>query len=234
MSTRVRAAPHTDASHAARATARTPQARRIGPRRSRRMHGALIALLSSLLWSSPWAIGAGVASAADIAISPEFAHIASDRIARDVGDTVTVLVYETSSASRASSTRTNRSSGIEAQASDGGGAGAQARAALSGGFNGLGQNGRSDNLVAQISVTVRNLKPNGDLEVAGEQTLRIDGERTHIRLHGVVRPADISTSNTVPSARLSDVVIDYDGAGFTARGARPGILNRVLSWMGLL
>ncbi|HWW12833.1 MAG TPA: flagellar basal body L-ring protein FlgH, partial [Brevundimonas sp.] len=105
--------------------------------------------------------------------------------------------------------------------------------ALQGGFDGRGQTSRTGRLIAQVGVTVDAILPNGDLHVAGAQTVDIDGERTAIRLTARVRPADISGDNTVPSYRLADARIVYDGEGVLTRGGRPGPLNRLLSWFGL-
>ena len=89
-------------------------------------------------------------------------------------------------------------------------------------------------MVAQIGVVVDAVLPNGDLRVSGEQVLKINGETTRIKLRGRVRPGDIGRDNAVVSNRLADVTIDYDGSGFLARSARPGILGQIFSMLGLM
>jgi flagellar L-ring protein precursor FlgH len=175
----------------------------------------------------------GVASQAALAQpATDFVSLAADRVAHRVGDTLTVLVFESSTASRSAASRSARSISAEAEARRATSYGAGLE--IEGGFTGEGANGRSGALVAQISVTVEGVEPNGDLKVAGEQVLNIDRERTRIRLTGRVRPADISTQNTVLSSRMAGVVIDYDGEGVFTRSARPGLIVRILNWLGLL
>ena len=87
-------------------------------------------------------------------------------------------------------------------------------------------------MVAQISVTIVRVLPNGDFQVSGEQQLNINGDKTNIRIKGRVRQADIS-NNAVLSTRLADAVIDYDGTGFVSRSAKAGFLTRVFNWLGL-
>jgi flagellar L-ring protein precursor FlgH len=89
-------------------------------------------------------------------------------------------------------------------------------------------------MVAQISVRVDQVYPNGDLGISGAQALNISGERTNIRIRGRVRPTDISGNNTVPSARIAEAVIDYDGTGFVSRSARPGLVQRIFRFLGLM
>ena len=89
-------------------------------------------------------------------------------------------------------------------------------------------------MVAQISVRVDQVYPNGDLGVSGASALNISGERTNIRIRGRVRPTDISGSNTILSARLADAQIAYEGSGFVSRSARPGILQRIFGFLGIM
>jgi flagellar L-ring protein precursor FlgH len=164
--------------------------------------------------------------------APDFAALASDRVAHRVGDTLTVLVIESSTASRSAGARSSRSISVDAEARRV--TAYQAGLEIAGGFAGEGANGRSGALLAQLSVTVDAIEANGDLKVSGQQILNIDGERMRIRLTGRVRPADISTQNAVLSSRMAGVVIDYDGEGVLTRSTRPGLLVRILNFLGLM
>jgi len=79
---------------------------------------------------------------------------------------------------------------------------------------------------------VDGILPNGDLHVSGAQELNINGDKTNIRIKGRVRLADIA-NNAVLSNRLADATIDYDGSGFVSSSARPGLLTRIINWLGL-
>jgi len=54
-----------------------------------------------------------------------------------------------------------------------------------------------------------------------------------IGVRGRIRPYDISAENAVLSSRIADAQIDYDGKGFVSRSAKPGLLNRIFSFLGL-
>jgi flagellar L-ring protein precursor FlgH len=164
--------------------------------------------------------------------APGWAALASDRTAETVGDSLTVVIMEASSAAATAQSGSRRDNRLGASISAGGNSEAM-DLGVQGAFDGRGQVNRSGRLLGQIGVRVEEVLPNGDLKVAGAQTLQIDGETTAIRLTGRVRPADIAGDNTVLSSRLADAQIVYDGHGDLARNSRPGPLAVLLSWFGL-
>ena len=89
-------------------------------------------------------------------------------------------------------------------------------------------------MVAQLSATVTQIYPNGDLQITGWQRLKINGEMTNIKVSGRVRRDDINGQNAVLSSRIADANIEYDGKGFATRSAKPGIVTKIFSWLGLL
>ena len=161
--------------------------------------------------------------------------LASDRRAAEVGDILTVIVLENSTAANSAQTGSRKESKIGAELGiSGTSINGSGNLGLRGGFEGTGQTSRSGRMVAQISVRVDAVYPNGDLGVSGAQALNISGERTNIRIRGRVRPADISGSNTILSARLADAQIAYEGSGFVSRSARPGLLQRIFGFLGIM
>ena len=180
---------------------------------------------------------AGGAMAEDLYRHDNWAALASDRRASAVGDILTVVVLENSTATNAAQTGTSRDSRLGGNISaghSGSGINEGASLGLSGSFGGNGQTSRSGRMVAQISVRVDSIYPNGDLAISGAQALNISGERTNIRIRGRVRPADIAGDNSVLSARIADAQIDYEGSGFVSRSARPGLFQRIFSFLGLM
>lgn len=159
--------------------------------------------------------------------------LASDRVARKVGDVLTVLVYQSSTAENAVESRSTRDTNIHGQIQAGTNFNKSASLDVGGGSDNSGSTSRSGQMVAEITVNIDEVLPNGDLRVSGAQVLNINGERTSIRVKGRVRPDDISASNTVLSSRLADASIDYDGQGFVSRSAAPGIITRIFNWLGL-
>lgn len=165
--------------------------------------------------------------------------LAADRKASGVGDLVTVLVVANNTASNTVSQGSRKNTEISGDISAGEGTGSadfarSGRLGFGGQYSGQGTNARADRMAAQLSATVTEVLPNGDLVVSGWQALTISGERTNIRVAGRVRPEDIDTNNAVSSSRLAEARIEYDGKGYTSRSARPGVVTRIFNLLGLL
>jgi len=185
------------------------------------------AIFAFLLLSVP-------AQATDLYTPGEWSALATDRNAHKIGDVVTVLVYESATATNTARNSSNRDSKFGGQISAGTTFNHGADLSLDSGSDNSGTTDRSGGMVAQISAVVDGVLPNGDIHISGAQVLNINGERTSIRVAGRVRLADISNANTVLSSRLADAAIDYDGSGFVSRSAQPGLVTRVFNWLGIL
>ena len=74
-------------------------------------------------------------------------------------------------------------------------------------FSGKGENLRSGSIVAKITVTVTNVRNNGDLVIEGSRVIGINGEEETIFLTGVVRSRDISSNNSIQSYQIADAEI---------------------------
>jgi flagellar L-ring protein precursor FlgH len=178
------------------------------------------------------AIFAGFAHADDLYGQGAFAAMAADQRAGRVGDVLTIVVYQSAEARNAAlnnaSSRREFSGAISAGELD-----EDATLSLDGGYRGQGEVRRSESFVTQISVTVSEVMANGDLKVAGEQSMHINGETTLVRVRGRIRPDDIMHGNQVLSSRIADAQISYDGSGFVSRNARPNFIHRLFSLLGL-
>jgi len=190
-----------------------------------------IGLLALVLCISIYPI---VSRAESLFDESSYRALASDAKAHAIGDVLTVQIVENSSATESADTATHRNSDYNLSAgkvtepnSKGGGL------QVGSDFDGGGKTLRSGRLIAQITVVVKAMTPAGDLLVAGDQLLTINGEDQKIHLEGRVRPADVSTANTVPSTRLADARITYVGIGDLADRTRPGWWARLLNWFGL-
>lgn len=180
------------------------------------------------------AAAASAAQAMEPMQSGQTVSLAADRSARSVGDSLVIVIYENSTAANSVQGSTNRRTRVRAETMGEGPSGSIAAGALNGSFEGSGQTARSGRLVAQVSVVVERLLPNGDLWVSGTQKLQISGENTVITVAGRVRPTDITAQNTVLSTRLADASINYGGTGFINNRGRPGPFDYVLGVLGLL
>jgi flagellar L-ring protein precursor FlgH len=173
------------------------------------------------------------ASAQSLYQEGSFRPLTADHRAYQAGDTLTVLIVESASASSTADTTT------EKRAALGGSVGTTTRTekatiGLNEDFTGKGRIQRSGRLLAQITVRVTEVAPNGDLVVAGQQLIEVNEEKQEIKLDGRVRPVDVNESNTVLSTRLADAKILYIGDGLLGEKQRPGIITRFLSWLRIL
>lgn len=149
------------------------------------------------------------------------------------GDVLTVVVQESSSASSTADLRGRRNFTLSARADLprlGKHAG-QAEAASE--SDGAGRTQRSGRLLAQLTVRVVEVEPNGDLVVAGQQSLQINGEEQLITLSGIVRTRDITDGNTVLSSRIAQARIQFDGEGFVTDQSRPSWIVRLANFLGI-
>lgn len=168
----------------------------------------------------------------DIYRRGNWSAMGSDRKASVPGDLLTVVVYENAESSNSTRSDSKRNTQLGGQIAAGA---TDERGTLQfgGGHSGGGAVTRSDRLVAQITVSVTGVLPNGDLLVAGRQAMRLNGEDTTIGIEGRVRPEDVRGDNRILSSRIADARILYDGKGFVARSAKPGPIQRLFRLLGL-
>jgi len=95
-------------------------------------------------------------------------------------------------------------------------------------FNGQGAADQSNSLIGDISVTVVELLPNGNLRVRGEKRVTLNQGDERIKLSGIVRPVDIDPANTISSNKVADATIMYIGEGAMADASKMGWLARIL------
>ncbi len=93
-------------------------------------------------------------------------------------------------------------------------------------FEGEGSSSQSNSLTGDITVTVADVFPNGNLYVRGEKRLNLNRGNEYIKIAGIVRPMDIDATNTVASPKLADATIIYSGDGEIADANKIGWLAR--------
>lgn len=154
--------------------------------------------------------------------------------ARNVGDTLTIILEEATSASKNATTTASKSS----EATLGGPTvfgrpvTVNGTPVLQGGlsndssFNGNGTSKQSNALDGAIAVTVARRFNNGNLLVRGEKWIHINTGKEFVRVQGIVRPSDIAPDNTVVSWKVADAYISYGGQGTVANASKPGWLYR--------
>ncbi|WP_439114072.1 flagellar basal body L-ring protein FlgH [Hydrogenophaga sp.] len=155
-----------------------------------------------------------------------------DRRARQVGDTLTVVLEERTTASKRSSAAASKESSLSSGVTAGTKVpifdrwnGLALGASSENSFAGKGSSSAANNFSGTITVTVMEVYANGNLVVAGEKRLAVSDEDEIIRFAGVVNPADLN-SNAVPSVLVADARIEYRGRGAADDAQSPGILTR--------
>lgn len=155
-----------------------------------------------------------------------------DRRARFVGDTITVKIAENTRASKSASNKLDRSGNQQAAITAFAGVpvsgltGLEINGSSSTSFNGKGEAANNANFTGNITVTVIDVLPNGNLLVSGEKQIAIGAEQEFIRVSGIVNPSFVDFSNTVESSKIADARIEYKSSGQIADGQVMGWLAR--------
>lgn len=156
-----------------------------------------------------------------------------DQVAINVGDILTVVLQEQTSASKSADTTYDKDDEVDInEATILGntigfkGSSLLTNPSLERAFDGSASSDQSNSLTGSISVTVSEVLPNGILRIQGEKWLKLNQGDEYIRLTGLVRPQDIGTDNTVPSSKVADARIAYGGTGEFDQVNRQGWLSR--------
>lgn len=156
-----------------------------------------------------------------------------DQRAAQVGDLLTVSVNLNEQAQLQNETKRDRSGSDTANIGTLFGAvgqlqkaGVLARAATGGGqasdlldakgtssSDGKGQINRTEQIVVNIAANVTQLLPNGNLVIFGRQEMRVNYEVRELQIAGVIRPQDISSTNTIDFSKVAQARLSYGGRG---------------------
>lgn len=158
----------------------------------------------------------------------------SDVKAHRVGDIITVVLRENTTASKSATTDSKKEAdntlapivGLGGQNVGIGGEQIQLTVESENEFKGSATANQSNNLSGNISVTVTHVMPNKNLVIRGEKWLTLNNGDEYIRLTGIVRPADINPANEIQSNKIANARIQYSGTGTFAEAQQPGWLSK--------
>jgi len=147
-----------------------------------------------------------------------------------VGDVITVLVNESTQASRTQNNNLSRESSNDAipqgltdyYANRGGWLKGTTLSGNKINSKGAGEADQQASLVASVAVAVVEVMRNGNLVVRGEKQLALTEGSEIIQVSGIVRTDDIAPNNTVQSRRLANAQIVYRGTGDMANATKAG------------
>lgn len=157
-----------------------------------------------------------------------------DRIARQVGDLVTVLISETSTATFSASTNTERKDNnsiaklvvpiakyLVPELKSSGNVKTE----------GTGSSTQTGKLVARMTCVVKKVLPNGNLVVEGSRAVQVNKDTQTFRLSGIIRQDDIKSDNTIMSEYIAEAQIYADGKGQISDRQKRGIITRLVDWL---
>jgi flagellar L-ring protein precursor FlgH len=152
--------------------------------------------------------------------------------ARNVGDTLVVLISESTTANKKGSAKVDRSADVAAEVTALNRVPGKSLLGLNvagnstNSFDGSGESANSNAFTGSIAVTVTEVLPNGNLQVSGEKQVALAHGTEYIRFSGVVNPRTIVAANTVSSAQVADARIEYKANGFIDSATVMGWLGR--------
>lgn len=154
----------------------------------------------------------------------------ADHKARNVGDVLTVVISESTSTAATKSTSNSKSGSQSLNAGTGiFGFLAAATASGSDSFKASGAAKDTNKVSGNVTVTVTEVQPNGNMVVEGTQSIWQNKDEHKITLHGIVRRDDVTADNTVPSTKVADATVKFDGKGPLNAKQRQGILTQIFN-----
>ena len=152
--------------------------------------------------------------------------------AHRVGDVVTIIIAEATTANATSKIDANNKSEVS------GGPGLGILDLISdwgldaeNKFQGDGRTTRTGNLRAEITARIIEVLHNGDYRLSGTRMVNINGERQLIEISGICRERDIGPDNSILSTYIADAQIAYSGSGPINAASQPGIISKIVNWL---
>ena len=159
-----------------------------------------------------------------------------DNRARRVGDLLTVAVKESTGAKNNEERKLNKDTAVSGKFNFAGkttGTGSKsvsadvsANQSSDRKFQGSAEYESDRRLLDQMTVTVIDVLPNGNLVIEGYRDRVISNENRLLRMSGIVRPNDIDSGNIIESRFIANFKISLDGAGAETQFTNQGWLGR--------
>ncbi len=166
------------------------------------------------------------------------ATLYEDLRARRLNDIVTILISETTNASKKATTNDSRTSTVNDSINSMMGipanqmltknlqAGINATGATA--FAGEGDTASATTFTDTISAKVVEVLPNGNLVLESRKERIINNDKEIIVIRGIIRPEDVSPTNTISSGQVADAKIYLVGEGVLADKQSQGWMVKVL------
>lgn len=159
-------------------------------------------------------------------------NIFADRKAQDVGDILTIVISESTTISDTRSNSNSKSGNNNLSA--GVGIFDFIKAASISGSDSFKANGAASSkntTTGNVTVTVVDVQPNGNLVLEGTQSIWNNKNEHKITFKGICRPEDITANNTIPSTKIAAATVRFDGKGPLNAKQRQGILTQIFNFL---
>lgn len=149
--------------------------------------------------------------------------------ASQVGDAVTILLVETTSAAKTVGSQSQKNGSFALTPPTTGPYSFDPNALNASNnttFKGSGNAAQTSSLNATLSVTIAEVRANGTAVVRGEKRMLLSQGEEWVQVSGIVRLIDIDANNTIPSSRVANAHIAYSGKGALQRASKQGWLGQ--------
>jgi len=101
-------------------------------------------------------------------------------------------------------------------------------------LDGQAQTSSNSSLSTSLTGRVADVLPNGFLVIEAERQVYVNNQHQTLVVHGVVRPGDVGSNNTVPSTAISNLEVELKGRGVISDGVAPpnGLMRLILKLVG--
>ncbi len=158
----------------------------------------------------------------------------------DIGDHVTILINQSTIVDNSEEKRLSKQASVsekfnfDSDTSGGlGEQGAEASLNLSNdaerSFEGEAESNIDNRFTDRVTVTIREVLPNGNLRISGDRKIKVDGNDRHLLFSGVVRQQDISPNGTIGSDFVASLNVQYVGVGEHQSFVRQGWAGRAFN-----
>lgn len=80
---------------------------------------------------------------------------------------------------------------------------------------------RTESMTVNMAAVITQVLPNGNLVISGKQEIRVNYELRELSVQGIIRPEDISSSNSVTYDKIAEARIHYGGRGVASEVTQP-------------
>ena len=95
-------------------------------------------------------------------------------------------------------------------------------------YSGEGKMSRGETLSLKVAAVITQVLRNGNFVISGSQEIRISNELRELTVQGVIRPQDVTASNTIDYDRIAEARISYGGRGDLTDVQRPRLGQQIL------